>query len=133
MQFRAAPPPQVRSEGPLRGPLRVTVSDRWILLVTAAYGTPVARPARTTMLARDATALQPRLESEARLRRPPASLASRECGAAGRESNVLRDRGNSHQALRSMYGLFFAVFEYGMKEDGATLHRDRCNEAVFGL
>jgi hypothetical protein len=29
----------------------VTVTDRWIPLVTAAYGTRVARPARTTMLA----------------------------------------------------------------------------------
>jgi hypothetical protein len=31
----------------------VTVSVRWIPLVTAAYGTRVARPAETTMLARD--------------------------------------------------------------------------------
>ena len=29
---------------------RVTVVDRWIPLETAAYGTRVARPARTTML-----------------------------------------------------------------------------------
>jgi hypothetical protein len=29
------------------GRLGVTVIDRWIPLVTAAYGTPVARPART--------------------------------------------------------------------------------------
>jgi hypothetical protein len=29
----------------------VTVSVRWLPLVTAAYGTRVARPARTTMLA----------------------------------------------------------------------------------
>jgi hypothetical protein len=33
------------------GRLRVTVSVRWIPLVTAAYGTRVARLARTTMLA----------------------------------------------------------------------------------
>jgi hypothetical protein len=33
------------------GPLRVTVTDRQIPLVTAAYGTRVARPARTTRLA----------------------------------------------------------------------------------
>ena len=35
------------------GLLRVTVIVRWIPLVTAAYGTPVAPPARTTMLAPD--------------------------------------------------------------------------------
>ena len=33
------------------GPLRVTVTDRQRPLVTAAYGTSVARPARTTRLA----------------------------------------------------------------------------------
>ena len=33
------------------GLLEVTVSIRWTPLVTAAYGTWVARPARTTMLA----------------------------------------------------------------------------------
>jgi hypothetical protein len=33
------------------GLLRVTVTDRWIPLVTAAYGTRMARPARTTTLA----------------------------------------------------------------------------------
>ena len=32
------------------GLLRVTVTVRWIPLVTAAYGTQVARPARTSML-----------------------------------------------------------------------------------
>src|SRR4030095_11276951 len=32
-------------------PLRVTVTDRYIPLVTAAYGTRVARPERTTSLA----------------------------------------------------------------------------------
>src|SRR5215207_7634686 len=37
--------------GQHHGPLEVTVSVRWIPLVTAAYGTRVARPARTTMLA----------------------------------------------------------------------------------
>ena len=31
--------------------LEVTVTDRWIPLVTAAYGTRVARPGRTTRLA----------------------------------------------------------------------------------
>jgi hypothetical protein len=36
---------------PLSGYLRVTVTVRWIPLVTAAYGTWVARPARTTRLA----------------------------------------------------------------------------------
>jgi hypothetical protein len=34
--------------------LEVTVSVRWIPLMTAAYGTRVARPARTTKLARGA-------------------------------------------------------------------------------
>jgi hypothetical protein len=33
--------------------LEVTVAVRWIPLVTAAYGTQMARPARTTMLAPD--------------------------------------------------------------------------------
>ena len=50
MQFR--PPPHPRSE-PRAQPievLEVTVVVRCIPLVTAAYGTRVARPARTTML-----------------------------------------------------------------------------------
>jgi hypothetical protein len=34
----------------LRGPIRLTVIDRWIPLVTAAYGTWVARRARTTIV-----------------------------------------------------------------------------------
>jgi hypothetical protein len=36
----------------------VTVSVRWIPLVTAAYGTQVARPARTTRLAPGGDGLQ---------------------------------------------------------------------------
>jgi hypothetical protein len=51
----------------------VTVSVRWIPLVTAAYGTQVARPARTTMLALAATA-PARLLGEARPSATPASL-----------------------------------------------------------
>jgi hypothetical protein len=51
MQFRLPPPPQVRDGHPAHGLLGVTVIVRWILLVTAAYGTRVARAARTTILA----------------------------------------------------------------------------------
>jgi hypothetical protein len=40
-----------RTGGPVRDLLRVTVTVRWIPLVTAAYGTRVARPARTTTFA----------------------------------------------------------------------------------
>jgi hypothetical protein len=50
MQFRAPPPPQVRDRRPAQ---RSSPSDRgcpWIPLVTAACGTRVARPVRTTML-----------------------------------------------------------------------------------
>jgi hypothetical protein len=45
------PLPHPRSEACTQptGLLEVTVVDRWIPLVTAAYGTQVARPARTTM------------------------------------------------------------------------------------
>jgi hypothetical protein len=50
MQFRTPPPPQVRTGAQPNGLLRVTVVDRRIPLVTAAYGTWVARPVRTTML-----------------------------------------------------------------------------------
>ena len=45
------PQPQVRGVRPAQRPLGVTVTVRWIPLVTAAYGTWVARPVRTTMLA----------------------------------------------------------------------------------
>ena len=48
------------------GSIRVIVVVRWIPLVTAAYGTRVARPARTTMLALAVTA-PARPEAEARL------------------------------------------------------------------
>ena len=51
MQFRPAPPLQVREERESTGVLEVTVTVRWIPLVPAAYGTRVARPARTTTLA----------------------------------------------------------------------------------
>jgi hypothetical protein len=47
MQFRAATASQVRSRQ-FNDPLRVTVTVRWIPLVTAAYGTRVARPAKRT-------------------------------------------------------------------------------------
>ena len=49
MQFRPPPPPQVRRVRLPNGLPRVTVIVRWIPLVTAAYGTRVARPARITM------------------------------------------------------------------------------------
>jgi hypothetical protein len=50
MQFPPPPQPQVRHVRPATGLREVTVTVRWIPLVTAAYGTRVARPARTTML-----------------------------------------------------------------------------------
>jgi hypothetical protein len=51
--FGLLPHPRSEAGAKLNGLLRVTVSVRWIPLVTAAYGTQVARPARTTTLARD--------------------------------------------------------------------------------
>jgi hypothetical protein len=51
--FGLLPHPRSGTRGKLNGLLRVTVSVRWIPLVTAAYGTQVARPARTTTLAPD--------------------------------------------------------------------------------
>jgi hypothetical protein len=61
-------------------PLRVTVTVRCIPLVTAAYGTRVARPARTTRLAPggDGSQLDPRVGLSAVT---TASWASREGGA----------------------------------------------------
>jgi hypothetical protein len=50
MQFRPSPPPRSETGTQPNGLLQVTVIVRWIPLVTAAYGTRVARPARTTML-----------------------------------------------------------------------------------
>jgi hypothetical protein len=44
MQSRPPPPPQVRDGHPANGLLEVTVTDRYVPLVTAAYGTRVARP-----------------------------------------------------------------------------------------
>jgi hypothetical protein len=51
-------------------PLEVTVTVRWIPLVPAAYGTRVARPARTTIVSRLARRLPAHPEGEARPRRP---------------------------------------------------------------
>jgi hypothetical protein len=59
----------------VRDLLRVTVTVRWIPLVTAACGTRVARPARTTMLPPGGDGSQ-RPQGEARPRRPTVSLAS---------------------------------------------------------
>jgi hypothetical protein len=50
MQWRPAPLPLVRADGPLNDHLRVTVADRRVSLLTAAYGTRLAGPAITTML-----------------------------------------------------------------------------------
>jgi hypothetical protein len=41
--------PRPGADGQLSDPLIVTVTVRWIPLVSAAYGTWVARPARKTM------------------------------------------------------------------------------------
>ena len=49
--FGLLPHPRSEAGTQSNGLLQVTVSVRWIPLVTAAYGTRVARPARTTMLA----------------------------------------------------------------------------------
>src|SRR4029453_7683793 len=49
MQFRAPPHPRSGRRPQLTSRLRVTVTVRWIPLVTAAYGTR-ARPARTTIV-----------------------------------------------------------------------------------
>jgi hypothetical protein len=45
MQFRPPPPPQVRDEYPANSLRGVTVTDRYVPMMTAAYGTRVARPA----------------------------------------------------------------------------------------
>jgi hypothetical protein len=62
--------PHPRSElcAQRNGLLRVTVSVRWIPLVTAAYGTQVARPARTKMPAPGGDSSPVRHEGEARPR-----------------------------------------------------------------
>jgi hypothetical protein len=49
--FGLLPHPRSDASGSLSDLLRVTVVDRYVPLVTAAYGTRVARPARTTRLA----------------------------------------------------------------------------------
>jgi hypothetical protein len=51
--FGLLPHPRSEAGAKLNGLLRVTVSVPWIPLVTAAYGTQVAQPARTTTLAPD--------------------------------------------------------------------------------
>jgi hypothetical protein len=70
MPCSVAPSRRSRSvaSGERNGCLGVTVTDRWVPLVTAACGTRVARPARTTMLGRggDGSPAQP--EGEARPR-----------------------------------------------------------------
>ena len=52
MQFRAASHARSEADAHPTGSVGVTVVDRYLPLVTAAYGTRVARPARTTTLAR---------------------------------------------------------------------------------
>ena len=51
--FGLLPHPRSGSRRQRNRHLRVTVIDRYVPLVTAAYGTRVARPARTTTLPRD--------------------------------------------------------------------------------
>jgi hypothetical protein len=58
MQFLAAPGPEVRQMPNAIRSVRVAVVVRQIPLVTAACGTRVARPARTTMLAPDGDGFQ---------------------------------------------------------------------------
>ena len=62
--------------------LGVTLTVRWIPLVTAACGTWMARPVRTTMLAAGGDGSQAGRRGEARPRWPPVSVASREGGPA---------------------------------------------------
>jgi len=50
--FGLLPHPRSETGTSPNGLLRVTVTDRYIPLVTTAYGTWVARPARTTMVRR---------------------------------------------------------------------------------
>jgi hypothetical protein len=50
--FRSMPHPRSEAGTEPNGLPGVTVTDRWIPLVTAAYGTRVARPARTTTMLR---------------------------------------------------------------------------------
>jgi hypothetical protein len=52
------PHPRSGSRSPAQRSSRVTVTDRCIPLVTAAYGTRVARPARTTRLAPEGNSSQ---------------------------------------------------------------------------
>jgi hypothetical protein len=51
--FSAVRSPRSGVVSQLRGPIRLTVTDRYVPLVTAAYGTRMARPASTTMLVSD--------------------------------------------------------------------------------
>jgi hypothetical protein len=60
--------PRSGASGPLSDPLRVTVVVRWLPLVTAAYGTWVARPMRMTIVDMRRRRLRARLEVEIRPR-----------------------------------------------------------------
>jgi len=66
--------PRSRAGAQFNDPLRVTVTVRWIPPVPAAYGTWVARPARTTTCAPGGTAPNS-TEGEVHPPRPTASLA----------------------------------------------------------
>jgi hypothetical protein len=57
--FGLLPHPRSEPRAQLNDPLRVTVTVRWLPLVTAAYGTWVARPARTTTFARGGDGSRP--------------------------------------------------------------------------
>src|SRR5215212_10644956 len=63
--FGLLPHPRSGSRSPAQRSSRVTVTDRCIPLVTAAYGTRVARPARTTRLAPGGDGSRARHEGEA--------------------------------------------------------------------
>jgi hypothetical protein len=66
--FGLLPHPRSGTGAQPDGPLEVTVSVRWIPLVTAAYGTRVARPVRTTVPRTWQRRLPARVSGEACLR-----------------------------------------------------------------
>jgi hypothetical protein len=93
--FGLLPHPRSKTGAQPNGLLRVTVADRWIPLVTAAYGTWVARPTPTTMLVPDATApvrrrVRPVLGDHC-------TMASRERGAPASRSPEVSDL---HRSVR---------------------------------
>jgi hypothetical protein len=82
--FRLLPNPRSGADAHDAEPVGVTVADRGIPLVTVAYGTRVARPARTTML----TTWRRRLQLVGRVRPSLVTTASWACAGRARGSWV---------------------------------------------